>query len=183
MKASDVRPDFRITAALGLIAMVAACVPASAPPAPLPPPQPAPAPATARPAPAAPPAANWADAPQTPGTWRYGAQGSYSEAAFIGPANQAFARLRCMTANRLVVLSLPESGAPRPRVTIRSHTATRTLEGQPAGRETLVSFAANDSLLDAMAFARGRFAIEAERLPPLYLPAWPEVARVIEDCR
>ncbi|MFN3989376.1 MAG: hypothetical protein ACK4IS_03865 [Erythrobacter sp.] len=183
MKASHVRPDLRITAALGPIALLAACVPASAPPTPLPAPQPAPAPAPARPAPPAPPAANWADEPQTPGTWRYGAQGGYTEAAFIGPANQAFARLRCMTANRMVVLSLPESGAARPRVTIRSHTATRTLEGQPAGRETQVPLAANDSLLDAMAFARGRFAIEAEGLPPLYLPSWPEVARVIEDCR
>ena len=42
---------------------------------------------------------------------------------------------------------------------------------------------ANMALLDAMAFSRGRFAIDVNGLPSLYLPAWPEVGRVIEDCR
>ncbi len=179
MKGSDVT----FAAALGGIAILAACAPARVPPAPAPAPLPAPAPAPARPAPAAPPATNWADAPQTTGRWRYGTQAGYSEAAFLGSAGQPLARLRCMAASRMVVLSLPESGAPRPRITIRSHTATRTIEAQPAGRETLAGFAVNDSLLDAMAFARGRFAIEADGLAPLYLPSWPEVSRVIEDCR
>jgi hypothetical protein len=34
-----------------------------------------------------------------------------------------------------------------------------------------------------MAFSKGRFAIEAGSAPPLYLPSWPEVTRVVEDCR
>lgn len=169
--------------ALGLAAMLAACAPSRVPPAPVPAPQPAPRPAPAPALPAAPPTTNWADAPQTPGTWRYATQGAYTEAAFIGSMGQPLARLRCMADRRLVVVSLPESGAPRPRVTIRSHTAARTLEGQPAGRETVAGLAPTDPLLDAMAFARGRFAIEADGLAPLYLPSWPEVARVIEDCR
>jgi hypothetical protein len=175
----------RIIVALALGAALAACVPAGVPPASMPAPEPAPRPAPApSPAVPAPPAvANWADAPQTPGTWRYGTQSAYSEAAFIGTGNQPLARLRCMADRRSVVLSLPESGTANPRVTIRSHTATRTLEGQAAGRETLVMIAPRDPLLDAMAFARGRFAITADGLPPLYLPAWPEIARVIEDCR
>jgi hypothetical protein len=81
------------------------------------------------------------------------------------------------------VLSLPESGAARPVVTVRTQTATRSFAASPAGRETLVSFDPRAPMLDAMAFARGRFAVEAEGLSPLYLPSWPEVARVIEDCR
>jgi hypothetical protein len=40
-----------------------------------------------------------------------------------------------------------------------------------------------DPLLDAMAFSKGRFAIETPGLPTLYIPSWPEVTRVIEDCR
>jgi hypothetical protein len=34
-----------------------------------------------------------------------------------------------------------------------------------------------------MAFSRGRFAIETAGLPTLYVPSWPEVSRVVEDCR
>ena len=42
---------------------------------------------------------------------------------------------------------------------------------------------ARDPLLDAMAFSKGRFAVEVAGLPTLYLPSWIEVSRVIEDCR
>ena len=42
---------------------------------------------------------------------------------------------------------------------------------------------ARDPLLDAMAFSKGRFAIEIAGLPTLYAPSWAEVTRVIEDCR
>lgn len=169
--------------ALMLAAMLAACAPSRVPPAPAPAPPPAPRPAPAPAVPAAPPSTNWADAPQTTGTWRYGTQGTYTEAAFISGAGQPLARLRCMADRRMVVLSLPESGVASPRVTIRTHTAARTLAAQAAGRETVAGLAPADPLLDAMAFARGRFAIEADGLAPLYLPSWPEVARVIEDCR
>jgi hypothetical protein len=43
--------------------------------------------------------------------------------------------------------------------------------------------AATDPLLDAIAFSRGRFAVEAPGLPTLILPTWPEPARVVEECR
>ncbi|OYW83858.1 MAG: hypothetical protein B7Z20_11930, partial [Sphingobium sp. 32-64-5] len=43
--------------------------------------------------------------------------------------------------------------------------------------------ASNDSALDKIAFSRGRFAIEAPGAPPLAVPGWAEVSRVIEDCR
>lgn len=43
--------------------------------------------------------------------------------------------------------------------------------------------AANDVVLDQIAYSRGRFALEAAGLPMLILPPWAEVARVIEDCR
>lgn len=42
---------------------------------------------------------------------------------------------------------------------------------------------ADDPILDAMAITKGRFAIETPGLPTLYIPAWVEVSRVIEDCR
>ena len=45
------------------------------------------------------------------------------------------------------------------------------------------SLSVSDSLLDQLAFSRGRFAVDAEGLPRLIVPAWPEPAKVIEDCR
>jgi hypothetical protein len=41
---------------------------------------------------------------------------------------------------------------------------------------------ATDPLLDQIAFTRGRFMLAAGTLE-LILPAWPEIARVVEDCR
>lgn len=123
------------------------------------------------------------DIPATPGDWRYGARGTGTEASFWSAAGAPMLRLRCMADTRNVVLSLPESGAARPLVTIRTETISRTIEAQPAGRETLVAIIPGDPLLDAMALSKGRFAVEAEGLPTLYLPSWAEVSRVIEDCR
>jgi hypothetical protein len=88
-----------------------------------------------------------------------------------------------MADTRTVVLALPVTGARAPLVTIRTETATRTLAAVPADREMTVSLVAGDPLLDAMALSKGRFALESEGLPPLSLPSWAEVTRVIEDCR
>jgi len=33
-----------------------------------------------------------------------------------------------------------------------------------------------------MALSKGRFAVETQGLETLYVPAWPEMTRVIEDC-
>lgn len=170
---------------LAAVLMVAACVPATeTPPAPVAaaPVRPRPAPPPP-PVPQAPPSESWMDAPATPGDWRYGAQGTRSEASFWSAGGAPMLRLRCEGEARRVVLSLPESGARSPVVTVRTETLTRTLPAQPAGRETLAALDPGDPLLDAMALSKGRFAVEADGLPGLILPSWAEVSRVIEDCR
>lgn len=172
-----------LTLAMAALALTA-CAPATPPPAPAPAPVARPAPAP-RPAPVqqAPVSDNWMDIPATPGDWRYAPRGTGTEASFWSPAGAPMARLRCMADTRTMVLSLPDTGMRRPLVTIRTETTTRTLEAMPADREMTVSLAPNDPLLDAMALSKGRFAVESEGLPPLYLPSWAEVTRVIEDCR
>jgi len=71
-------------------------------------------------------------------------------------------------------------------MTVVTEAVTRPVTGLaqagPAPVVTL-SFTSSDPILDAMAFSRGRFALEATGLPTLYLPSWPELSRVIEDCR
>jgi hypothetical protein len=58
----------------------------------------------------------------------------------------------------------------------------RTIGAAPAGRFTAARLVADDPLLDAIAFSRGRFGVTIDGRER-WFPAWPEIARVIEDCR
>jgi hypothetical protein len=138
-------------------------------PAPAPPPAPAAAPPPAAvlvdPTPAA-TAPDWTLSPLTPGEWSYAGEAGGSEARFAGFG------LRCDPGRREVIVSGPAGG----RLRVRTSYGERTLAAGAA-------LPAADPLLDEMAFSRGRFAVETEGLETLVVPAWPEPARVIEDCR
>jgi hypothetical protein len=144
--------------------------------APLPPPPPPPA---------APPA-HWADAPQTPGEWRYGAGETGSSASFGRAGGIAEFTLSCDQASRVVTLWRAGESPQPAYIRVLAETQSRLLDASAGGAKApglLASLAANDRLLDAMALSRGRFALETSGLATLILPAWTEVSRVIEDCR
>jgi len=171
-----------VLAALPLLA-VAGCVSAPAPmPAPAPPsPRPAPPPPVA----AAPPApADWRDAPQTPGTWRWRMEGDRSLAEYALYAGTPLARLTCdpLTQTTILWRNWPVTG-PIPLTVTTTGTRRMFTASPDGGSGTQVSLPAYDRLLDAIAFSRGRFMLEIPGAPTLYLPAWPELSRVIEDCR
>jgi len=121
----------------------------------------------------------WADAPLTPGNWTYrpAAQGSSATYGFGAPSFT----VRCFGTGQ-VLLSRAGAGAA-PILTFRTSSLARTLNAamQPDG--ITASLSASDPLLDALIFSRGRFAVEAPGLPPLIVPTWPELARVVQDCR
>ncbi len=76
-------------------------------------------------------------------------------------------------------------GAPA-SLTIRTTSLTRAVPVQPTGgvpAQVAAALAANDGLLDAMGFSRGRFVVEQPGAPTLVVPAWAEIERVTEDCR
>ena len=106
--------------------------------------------------------------PLTPGQWTYAASATGSEARY----GAAFS-LRCDRATRTVIISRP--GAAPTVLTIATDSVTRNL---PVGGRLL----ANDPLLDAIAFSRGRFLVSGGGAT-LAIPSWPEAARSIEDCR
>ena len=172
------RPLLAGTAALAALAL-AGCVPAPQPtPAPAPAPVPVPAPTpTPAPPPAPPPfAGNWMDAPLTPGDWRYAG----GTATFAAPDGSALLTLRCSAG----VVAIDRSGTSNAAsFVLRSETVSRSLSPTTAGGWTSASLQAQDNLLDAIAFSKGRFAVENAGLPTLYVPSYPEVTRVIEDCR
>ncbi|MDE1917276.1 MAG: hypothetical protein KGJ57_14790 [Sphingomonadales bacterium] len=169
---------------LGLIALLAGCV--SAPrPAPAPPPRrvtpPVARPLAPPPKPA--PAVDWRDAPITPGDWHWAREGGDSVARFGLPGTTTLA-LRCIAATRMVAIDMANPGSSQPMtVTIATSSQTRNLQGQTRGPWLEITFGARDNFLDAMAFSRGRFMVLASGRSGLFLPSWPEVTRVIEDCR
>lgn len=171
------KPGRLLFAALLVAGLLAGCVPQR----PAPSPRPTPTPTTAPVAhPTAPRTTNWRDAAITPGNWSYAADAGGSSASFGG----GLFVMHCTRAQATVTLLRAGSGASAPvPVSISTSQGTRTLMATPAAQGVAVTLPARDPLLDAMAFSRGRFAVETAGGPALYIPSWTEVSRVIEDCR
>ncbi|WP_070154409.1 hypothetical protein [Sphingobium phenoxybenzoativorans] len=173
---------FPITASLITLAL-AACVPASKP-VEAPPPPPAAPPA---PPPAPEPTGDWQERPLTPGDWSYRVEQGGSVALFGPPANEAALTVRCDLGGRRILFSRPgtvpaSGGGMTVRTTFGAVQWPASNDGASVPH-VIAARSAGDAALDQIAFSRGRFAIETSGLPTLVLPSWPEVARVIEDCR
>ena len=106
----------------------------------------------------------------TPGQWSYSRTASGSEARF----GTSFA-IRCIAPSRLVLLQRLDVAAPA-AMTITTDLLSR---GVPASG----TLGSQDRLLDAIAFSRGRFLVSGGSAQRLVIPASPEAARSIEDCR
>jgi len=155
---------------------------------------PAPAPVTAPTAePAPPPPVQepffeyYLDAPQTPGRWGYTDDPGETLATYGIGQNYGFI-IRCDKSTRQIGLArVAENASPAPRaMDVTTETTTRALTAEPltgTGHLIAVELDPRDPLLDAMAITKGRFAVGVEGEHTLYLPAWAEVTRVIEDCR
>lgn len=103
----------------------------------------------------------------------------------FGPAGSG-ARLtvRCDRAGRRILFA--RAGAGQGAMTVRTSYGAQVWPTSAASGsmpETVAARGASDGALDQIAYSRGKFAVEVLGLDPLILPAWAEVARVIEDCR
>lgn len=174
-------------AAAAMLLLLGSC--SAAPPvAPIRAPEPAP---LAPPPIAAPPArGDWRDIMPPPGTWRWSLSDGRSSAHYLGTDGTALASLSCDHASGQVLLGRAGSTGPAAGQIAMGVATTgagqRPLLSSPQAGPTgwvVAAIAARDPLLDAMAFSRGRFLLEVAGLPSLALPSWPEVSRVIEDCR
>jgi hypothetical protein len=152
-----------------------------------PPARPAPMPTSPPPRPqptAAPLAADWRDWPLTPGTWSYRQDARGSIALFGRAGADAEVTLRCDRGRARLYLSRRGEGAGP--LTIRTSSLTKAVTALPTGATPAylaAEFETRDPLLDAVGYSRGRFVIEGGGLPPLTVPAWAEMLRVVEDCR
>ena len=121
-----------------------------------------------------PPLVDWRSAPVAQGSWVWRQLPGGSEALFQGAGGVQLS-LRCNLQARTV--TMVRSGAvPGSVLTVRTTSLERSLP--PSG-----TLGARDPLLDAVAFSRGRFSVEGGGAARLVVPAWPEAARSIEDCR
>ena len=149
---------------LGLALLDACVAPRQAPP-----PAPALAPTPTPTPPPPPPPADWRDRAYTAGDWSYAREGGASVARF-GTALE----LRC--AGGLVTLSV--AGAAAGPMIVRTSYGDTARNADANG----LRLPASDPLLDQIAYSRGRFLV-GTGTTELILPAWPEVQRVVEDCR
>ena len=181
MKANHPLP---IAAALLLASCVAPTKPAPPPPVVL---APIPRPVAVIPPPLPKPPADWRDAAQSPGTWRWSLVQGRSTASFVSPDGTILASLACnRTAAQVLLSRAGPGGEAHQPVAVTTTNGTRPLLSEPllsAAGWLTVELRPVDPILDAIAFSRGRFALEAAGAPPLYLPAWAELSRVVEDCR
>lgn len=161
----------------------------SAPPPPQPIRAPAPVPTPAPPPPPAPlpRPTDWRDIMPPPGTWRWAMAAGRSTAHYVAADGAALASLTCDRAGGQVLLG--RAGAANGQVAMGVSTTGaghRPLLSNPQAGGSgwiVATIPARDRVLDAMAFSRGRFLLDVAGQTPLALPSWPEVSRVIEDCR
>jgi hypothetical protein len=182
----------RMSPAIAVILLASCSTPVVIPPPePIPEPVPIPTPTptpTPTPVPTlAPSYANWLDAPKSPGDWFYVSRPPFSYAVFGASETNFDFVMRCDPAARSIAIGRVSAALDDRPVRILTETGLRLFTGMPrqGSIEHLIAtdLPASDPLLDAMAISKGRFAVEVAGEPTLYLPSWPEVTRVIEDCR
>lgn len=187
---------FRVTAMIALMRTVILALPliliaCAKEQMPAPPPQPVSAPVPAAPKAAPAPVLlgdSWIDAPRSAGDWVY-RRDSRGSVALFGPvgADASFI-IRCDSAMRRIYLSRAGafSSDDSGMMTIRVTTGTKSFPVKNNGDTPAYAAAAlpvNEPYLDAIAFSRGRFLVAVKGKSDLVIPSWPEIARVIEDCR
>jgi hypothetical protein len=167
-------PALRVLAA-AIATVLAGCASRTPPPAPEPVPVPRPPPASP-PAPA--PPLDWRDAPLSLGDWGYGDR--LGPRAAFGAEGPAFV-VECTPARQIRIVRLGvASGAT---LIVRTTFGERALPASSDASTAAATLAPSDPLLDEIAFSRGRVLVRVGGQPDLIVPSWPELARVVEDCR
>ena len=118
------------------------------------------------------------------GSWSYAPASDGSEAVFANAAGSPQLWVHCSRATRRVTISKAETAAT-PTMNVWTSSLSRIVASSfnPATGRLTIDLPNYDPLLDAIASSRGRVGFSAGSQPPLVVPPWAEVARVIEDCR
>jgi len=118
------------------------------------------------------------------GAWSYTSTTDGSEARFADTMANPQLVLHCTRATRRVSIAKPATAAA-PSMNVWTSSQSRSLPSSfnPATGRLSADLQAYDGLLDAMVSSRGRIGLSVGTQPALVVPPWPELARVVEDCR
>ena len=127
---------------------------------------------------------DWRTGPLAAGSWAYRGLADGSEAVFTDARVAPRVVVKCSRPTRVITLTVA-SAVPASAITVATSETQRTIPASFNAQsfQIIAQIAGNDAVLDAMAFSRGRFALSVVGGATLVVPAWPEVARSIEDCR
>ena len=133
---------------------------------------------------AAPAATDFSNSPLLPGSWSYAAVPDGSQARFMDSTGTIRVSFTCNRTSRGVTIARA-SAAPAATLSMWTSTSTRNQPAtfEQAGQRVAATFNAQDTMLDAIVFSRGRFALSMPGAPALVIPTGPEPARIVEDCR
>ena len=118
------------------------------------------------------------------GSWSYAPAPDGGEAVFANASGSPQLWVHCTRSTRRVTISKPDISAA-PFVNVWTSSLTRSVAStynSTTGRLT-IDLANFDPLLDALVSSHGRIAFSVAQRPPVVVPPWAEVARVVEDCR
>ena len=118
------------------------------------------------------------------GSWSYAATADGSEATFANASALPQLTIHCTRATRRLIIAKPATGAA-PFLVVWTSSTARSVPASfnPLTNRISIDLTAYDPLLNALAFSRGRIGVSVSGSPALVVPAWPEITRVVEDCR
>jgi len=119
-----------------------------------------------------------------PGRWTYAPTASGSAASFADVSARPLLTLSCVRATRRISIARPAAGAS-PYLIVWTSGERRNVPASfnPATGLITTDLPAYDRLFDSIAFSRGRIAVGPSNAGALVAPLWPEIIRVVEDCR
>jgi hypothetical protein len=119
----------------------------------------------------------------TVGNWSYRPITGGSEADFADSGGHVRLTVRCNRASRVVSIIRTGMTAATSALAVTTTYGVRNLAASFAAGNLTAAVAANDPLLDDIAFTRGKWAIANSGVGALIVPSWAEAPRVFEDCR
>ena len=120
----------------------------------------------------------------TAGNWTYAPAVESSEAIFSDTSGTPQLWVRCTRATRRVTISKAAT-VSAPSINVWTSSQAKSVAATftaTTGRLT-IDLGNYDPLLDAIVSSRGRVGFSVGSQPPLIVPPWAEIARVVEDCR
>ncbi len=133
------------------------------------------------------PTGPWIDWAISPGSWVYRRDARGSIALFGTLGADALVTLRCDQARKRIYLTrADEAGTGGGTITIRSSSAMKQFSASATGATPpyiAAEIMPSDSILDAMAYTRGRIALEVSGQQSIAIPVWSELPRIVDDCR